>query len=74
MLILVWAAGVMIPNLLATSKPMNATLIGWPAAWLMFGDLISRAIAGDTFPLATWLTAMVTGIIFLNRQFHPSRR
>jgi 4-amino-4-deoxy-L-arabinose transferase-like glycosyltransferase len=65
MLILVWAAGVIIPNLLATSKPMSATLIGWPAAWLMFGDLISRALAGDIISLAIWLTAMITGIIFL---------
>ena len=40
-------------------------MIGWPAAWLMFADLISRAIAGDAFALATWLTAMIAGIIFL---------
>jgi 4-amino-4-deoxy-L-arabinose transferase-like glycosyltransferase len=72
MLILVWAAGVMIPNLLAYSKPMCATLIGWPAAWLMFADLISRAIDGDMLSLGTWLTAMITGIVFLTNKTIPA--
>jgi 4-amino-4-deoxy-L-arabinose transferase-like glycosyltransferase len=65
MLIFIWAAGVIVPNLLATSKPMSATLIAWPAAWLMFADLISRAIDGDMLALGTWLTAMIAGIIVL---------
>jgi 4-amino-4-deoxy-L-arabinose transferase-like glycosyltransferase len=71
MFILVWAAGVMVPNLLATSKPMSATLIGWPAAWLMFGDLISRAIAGDLLALGTWLAAMIMGVLFLSGKSIP---
>jgi hypothetical protein len=71
MLILVWAAGVAIPNLLATSKPMSATLIGWPAAWLMLGDIISRAIAGDLLCLGTWAAAMVMGVLLLNDKSIP---
>jgi len=71
MLILVWAAGVAIPNLLATSKPMSATLIGWPAAWLMLGDLIARAIAGDLLCLGTWAAAMLMAIILLNDKSIP---
>jgi len=70
-LILVWAVGVMIPNLLATSKPMSATLIGWPAAWLMFGDLISRAFRGDRLALGVWLGTMLLAILFLNEQSIP---
>jgi 4-amino-4-deoxy-L-arabinose transferase-like glycosyltransferase len=71
MLILVWAAGVAIPNLLATSKPMSATLIAWPAAWLMLGDVISRAIAGDLLCLGTWAAAMLLGVILLNDKSIP---
>jgi 4-amino-4-deoxy-L-arabinose transferase-like glycosyltransferase len=72
MLILVWAAGVMIPNLLAASKPMSATLIGWPAAWLIFGDLISRAVRGNPMAMGTWLAAMILGIFFLNSKSIPT--
>jgi 4-amino-4-deoxy-L-arabinose transferase-like glycosyltransferase len=69
--ICVWAAGVMIPNLLATSKPMAATLIGWPAAWLMFGDLISRALRGKSMALIAWLAAMLLGVFLLNDKSIP---
>lgn len=72
MLILVWAAGVAIPNLLATSKPMSATLIGWPAAWLMFAEIISRAIRGDKLALGTWIAAMLIGMICLTDQSIPA--
>jgi 4-amino-4-deoxy-L-arabinose transferase-like glycosyltransferase len=71
-LILAWAGGVMILNLLATSKPMCATLVGWPAAWLMFGYLISRAIRGDRLALGTWLASMLLAIIFLKRDSIPT--
>ncbi len=72
-LILAWAGGVILPNLLATSKPMSATLIGWPAAWLMFGWLISEAIQGNRAALGTWLTSTLLAIIFLNRNSIPTR-
>jgi len=71
-LILAWAGGVMLPNLLATSKPMCATLIGWPAAWLMFGWLISLAIRGDRFALGTWLASALLAVAFLNPKSIPT--
>jgi 4-amino-4-deoxy-L-arabinose transferase-like glycosyltransferase len=67
-LIAAWAAGVMIPHLLATSKPMCATLIGWPAAWLIFGDLVSRAFRGDRVALGTWLVSMLLAVILLQNE------
>jgi 4-amino-4-deoxy-L-arabinose transferase-like glycosyltransferase len=70
-LILAWAGGVMLPNLLATSKPMCATLIGWPAAWLMFGWLVSSAIKGDRLSLGTWLASMLLAVLFFNRTSIP---
>jgi 4-amino-4-deoxy-L-arabinose transferase-like glycosyltransferase len=70
-LILAWAGGVMLPNLLATSKPMCATLIGWPAAWLMFGWIISKAIKGDRLALGTWLVSMLLAVFLLNRNSIP---
>jgi 4-amino-4-deoxy-L-arabinose transferase-like glycosyltransferase len=71
-LILAWAAGVMVPHLLATSKPMTATLIGWPAAWLMFGNLVSRAVRGDRLALGTWLASMLLAILFLHHDSIPT--
>ncbi|MDP9175269.1 MAG: glycosyltransferase family 39 protein [Planctomycetota bacterium] len=56
-LIFAWALGVIIPNLLATSKTMSSTLIAWPAIWLLLGHLISLAIAGDLPSLGTWMAA-----------------
>jgi 4-amino-4-deoxy-L-arabinose transferase-like glycosyltransferase len=70
-LILAWAIGVMVPHLLATSKPMTATLIGWPAAWLMFGNLVSRALRGDRLALGTWLASMLLAILFLHHDSIP---
>ncbi len=71
-LILAWAVGVITPNLLATSKPMCATLIGWPALWLMFADLISRALRRDLLSLAAWLTSMLLAAIFLTEKSIPT--
>jgi 4-amino-4-deoxy-L-arabinose transferase len=71
-LILAWAVGVITPNLLATSKPMCATLIGWPALWLIFADLISRALRRDTLSLAAWLTSMLLAAIFLTEKSIPT--
>jgi 4-amino-4-deoxy-L-arabinose transferase-like glycosyltransferase len=69
--LLLWVAGVAVPNLLATSKPMTATLIGWPAAWLMLGDLISRALRGERLALGTWFAAVLLAAIFLNEKSIP---
>ncbi|MGD0770942.1 MAG: glycosyltransferase family 39 protein [Tepidisphaeraceae bacterium] len=71
-LILAWAAAVSVPHLLATSKPMTATLIGWPAAWLMFGNLISRAVRGDRLALGTWLASMLLAILLLHHDSIPT--
>ena len=70
-LVLAWAAGVTLPNLLAVSKTMTATVIGWPAMWLMLGYLIWLALCGDAWALGTWLAAMLLPAIFLNRQSIP---
>jgi 4-amino-4-deoxy-L-arabinose transferase-like glycosyltransferase len=70
--LIAWAAGVIIPNLLATSKPMCTTLIGWPALWLMFGNLISRALRGDKVALGAWLFTMLLATLFLNDKSIPT--
>ena len=56
--VLAWAAGVMTPHLLATSKTMTATLVGWPAAWIMLGYLVSSAVKGDRLALGAWLASI----------------
>ncbi len=71
-LLLAWAVGVITPNLLATSKPMCATLIGWPPLWLIFADLISRALRRDAVSLAAWLTSMLLAAIFLTEKSIPT--
>jgi 4-amino-4-deoxy-L-arabinose transferase len=58
-LLVVWGFGVLIPHLLATSKTMTATLVGWPAMWLMLGYLVSQAIKGDRLAAGAWAVAMV---------------
>jgi 4-amino-4-deoxy-L-arabinose transferase len=58
-LVIVWACGVLLPHLLATSKTMTATLIGWPAMWLLVGWMISQAVRGDSVALGTWLASML---------------
>jgi 4-amino-4-deoxy-L-arabinose transferase-like glycosyltransferase len=59
---LAWAAGAVIPNLFATSKTMSATLIGWPALFLLFGYLVSSALRGEAWPLGAWFVAMVIAL------------
>lgn len=44
---LAWLLLVLLPNLLATSKPMTATLVGWPAVWLIVARLFERAWRAD---------------------------
>jgi 4-amino-4-deoxy-L-arabinose transferase-like glycosyltransferase len=72
-IILLWALAVFVPNLMATSKTVSATLIGWPALWLMFGYLISRAISGDRFALGTWLAAMLLAATTLTVKSIPTQ-
>ncbi len=72
-IILIWALAVFVPNLLATSKTMSATLIGWPALWLMFGYLVSRAISGDRLALGTWLAAMLLAATTLTAKSIPTQ-
>jgi 4-amino-4-deoxy-L-arabinose transferase-like glycosyltransferase len=62
-LIIFWAIGVLIPHLLATTKTLSATLIGWPALWLLLGYLISMAIRGDATALGAWLIAMILALL-----------
>jgi hypothetical protein len=52
---------------------MSATLIAWPAAWLMFGQLIARALQRDRLALGTWLTASLLALIFLTPKSIPTR-
>jgi len=70
-LVLAWAAGVTLPNLLVVSKTMTASLLGWPAMWLLLGYLIWLALCGDAWALGTWLAAMLLAAIFLNRASIP---
>jgi 4-amino-4-deoxy-L-arabinose transferase len=71
-LISVWAIGVMLPHLLATSKPMTATLVGWPAAWLILADMISRAIRGDRAALGIFAISMLCAVIFVKQNVIPT--
>jgi hypothetical protein len=70
-LVLAWAIGVMLPNLLVTSKTMSSALIGWPAMWLMFGYLISRALCGGRWALGTWIISMLLAATLLNAHSVP---
>jgi 4-amino-4-deoxy-L-arabinose transferase len=71
--LIAWFAGVALPNLLATSKTMSATLTAWPAAWLMLGYLISQALRGQRGALATLLSAVALAAIFVNARSIPSQ-
>ena len=50
--IVAWALIVLIPHALATSKTPSATLIGWPAAWLAIGVVVSDATRGRRSAIA----------------------
>ena len=62
----------MLPNLLATSKPMTATLIGWPAAWLILGDTISRALRGDRLCLGLVFSSVLLAVMFVKQNVIPT--
>ena len=70
-LILAWAVGVAVPNLLATSKTPTATLIGWPAMWLLLGFLISSALKSDRWALGAWVLSAMLAILLLRNQSIP---
>jgi hypothetical protein len=55
----VWGLGVLFPHLLATSKTMTATLVGWPAMWLMLGYLVSQAWRGCALSAAALAMAVL---------------
>jgi 4-amino-4-deoxy-L-arabinose transferase-like glycosyltransferase len=62
-LVIFWWLGVLVPHLIATTKTESATLIGWPAMWLLLGYLISLAIRGDAAALGAWLVAMILALV-----------
>jgi 4-amino-4-deoxy-L-arabinose transferase-like glycosyltransferase len=62
-LLIAWSLGVLIPHLLARTKTPSATLIGWPAMWLILGYLISQAIRGDAAALGAWLIAIILALL-----------
>ncbi len=72
-MVFVWALGVLVPNLLATSKTMSATLIGWPAMWLLMGCLISQALRGDNWALGVWLASMLSAAFLLSSRSIPTQ-
>ena len=43
-IVLIWLLGVLTPFTLATSKTPSATLLAWPAGFLVLGAMISRAL------------------------------
>jgi 4-amino-4-deoxy-L-arabinose transferase-like glycosyltransferase len=71
LIVLAWAGGTLVPNLLAQSKPMTATLVGWPAMWLLMGYMISLALKGNRWALGTWAVAMLLAATTLNKTSIP---
>jgi 4-amino-4-deoxy-L-arabinose transferase len=59
-----WGLGVLIPHTFAITKTPSATLVGWPAMWLLLGAMISRAIAGEIFLLLGWLAIALLAVFF----------
>jgi 4-amino-4-deoxy-L-arabinose transferase-like glycosyltransferase len=59
-----WAAGAVLPHLLAVSKTPSATLVGMPAFWLLAGHLISEAWRGERWPLAGLTAVLVLSVLF----------
>ena len=61
--LLVWALGVLIPFTLATSKTPSATLMSWPAFYLLLAAMIVRAIDGDALCLGGWVASVVLAFL-----------
>jgi 4-amino-4-deoxy-L-arabinose transferase-like glycosyltransferase len=71
-IVIAWTLGTFIPHALTETKTPTATLLGWPAGWMLVGWLISRAIRGDWLALGTWSSAMVLALVFARRDGIPS--
>jgi hypothetical protein len=68
--IIAWSLGVVAPHVLASSKTPTATLIGWPAFFLLFGEMVRRAVRGDALCLGVWTAGTVSAALLL----HPIPR
>ncbi len=66
---LLWGVAVLVPHLVATTKTPTATLIAAPAAFVLVGWLVVRAIEGDELAVAANLGFGLAS--FLVRQPHP---
>ena len=65
-IVIAWGLGVLIPHTLVVSKTMTATLVGWPAMWLLLGWLIRRAFCGGNLALGIWLIAMLMAVLLIH--------
>jgi hypothetical protein len=63
---------VLIPNLLATSKTMSATLIGLPPFWILFGVIVAEAFKGKWWAIGAWLVPVVLAALTLDAASIPS--
>lgn len=63
-IVLIWSLAVLIPFTVAVSKTPSATLIGWPAVFLLFGEMISRALRGQVWMLGTWFSVTILAVLF----------
>lgn len=72
-LMLAWAIGVFVPNVLAETKTPSSTLIGWPACWLILGFLVERACEGDRWAMGIWLVSMLLPAALLTRSAIPQQ-
>jgi 4-amino-4-deoxy-L-arabinose transferase len=62
-LLLLWALGVLIPFTFATSKTPSATLMSWPAFYLLLAVMIVRAVDGDALCLGGWVASVVLAFL-----------
>jgi hypothetical protein len=46
-LVIAWALATFIPYALVNTKTPTATLLGWPAVWMLIGWLVSQSLRGD---------------------------
>jgi 4-amino-4-deoxy-L-arabinose transferase-like glycosyltransferase len=70
--LLAWGLGVLVPHLIATSKTMTATLIGWPAMWLMVGYLVSQALHGCGMSAGAWAAAILLPLMLVKSDDIPA--
>ena len=58
-----WVLGVLAPHVVAATKTPTATLIVMPASFLLLGHLISEALEGGGWPLASWVGIMAISLV-----------